>query len=308
MKPDLTYIFRDVANCNMCNAGLDKQKKIGRRLNCSNGFRPKKKIGISTTVMKCRNCGLIYANPLPIPCHIGMHYDIPVSDYYPEGYLSENQVNATYKEELDFIKEFKNYSFDQMTLKVLDIGCGIGDTLVKYKTAGFDVYGIEPSTTFFEKSKTVLGEDVSKVKNALFEEADFQEGQFDFVYSFNVLEHVYDPNAMIRQALYWLKPGGLLGLVMPSSASLASKVYNFYYALRATDLVTNISPMHSPFHLYEFGKKSFIENARINNYEIYRINTVATITSLPTPLDRALRPIMRMSGTGIRLEVIIRKP
>ena len=37
--------------------------------------------------------------------------------------------------------------------------------------------------------------------------------------------------------------------------------------MRGTNYVTNISPMHSPFHLYEFGLKSFEElGKKIKNF------------------------------------------
>lgn len=304
---NLTYVFNRVDKCNMCHADSANQKKIGRRMNCSNGLNPRKKIGISTTVMKCKNCGLIYSNPQPVPLDLSMHYDMPVTDYYSGDFLDIAEEGLEYKGELDFVKIFKSHYKETGKPKVLDMGCGIGSTLSKYQKAGFDIYGLEPSHTFFEKSKDYLGDDFRKIQNVPFEKAVYDNEQFDFIYSFNVLEHVYDPNGMIVQALKWLKPGGLLGLIMPSSAWLTSKIYNLYYRLRGTEFVTNISPMHNPFHLYEFGTKSFFENAKINNYKVLKINTVATDTHLPKFLDFVLLPIMRATGTGLRLEVIIQK-
>jgi SAM-dependent methyltransferase len=307
MMKKLTYVYNYIEECNMCHADSTMQKKIGRRMNTSNGFNPRRRIGISTTVMKCKNCGLIYSNPQPIPLDLSMHYDMPVTEYYSGYFLNVAEEGLQYKGELDFVRIFKEHYKGIGKPKVLDLGCGIGSTLSKYQKEGFDIYGLEPSHTFFEKSKEYLGEDFRKVQNVPFEKADYSAEQFDFIYSFNVLEHVYDPNEMIVQALKWLKPGGLFGLIMPSSAWLTSKIYNFYYGLRGTDLVTNISPMHNPFHLYEFGKKSFFENARINNYKIHKINVVATDTHLPKFLDFILLPIMRATSTGLRLEVIIQK-
>lgn len=292
----------------MCHSGKAGQKKIGRRLNGSNGKNPINKIGISTTIMKCSNCGLIYSNPQPIPYDIGMHYDMPVSDYYTEEFLNVVEEGLHYKEELNFEGIFKHSFNGDAKPTVLDVGCGIGTTLLKFKNKGFDIYGLEPSATFFEKSKEFLGDDALNIQNVVFENAAYEDGQFDFIFSFNVLEHVYDPNAMIVKALQWLKPGGLLGLVMPSSAWLTSKIHNTYYKLLGTDLVTNLSPMHNPFHLYEFGEKSFFENAKINNYEVYKTNVVATSTHLPKMFDFVLLPLMRATKTGLRLEVIIRKP
>lgn len=306
-KKEMIYIFRPVTKCNMCQAGASEQKKMGRRLNKSVGMNPRKVIGIATTVMKCRNCGLIYSNPQPVPYDLAMHYDMPVTEYYSPDFLDVAEEGLYYKGQLDFISIFKNHYKGTGRPTVLDIGAGIGNTLLPFKKAGFDIYGLEPSTPFYKKAEHYLGEDFRNMQNVAFEDAQYADGQFDFIYSFNVLEHVYDPNQMIVQAMKWMKPGGLLGLVMPSSAWLTSKIINLYFWLGGSDMVTNISPMHYPFHLYEFGKKSFYENARINNYEVLQANSVTTSTHLPRLLDPVLLPLMRATDTGLRLEVVLRK-
>jgi SAM-dependent methyltransferase len=276
-------------------------------MNKPNGHSPNRNIGISTTVMRCKICGLIYSNPQPIPYDLAMHYDIPVTDYYSEEFLDSTNEGLHYEGELNFKEVFKQNHQGKEKPKILDIGSGIGDTLLGFKKAGFDIFGLEPSTTFYEKSRQYLNDDIVKVQNTAFEKAQYEDGQFDFIYSFNVLEHVYDPDEMIVQAMKWLKPGGLFGLIMPSSEWLTSKVYNLYYKLRGSDLVTNISPMHNPFHLYEFSVNSFYANAKINNYEVLKTNIVATSTHLPKMLDPILLPIMRLTNTGLRLEVILKK-
>ena len=304
---EFTYTFKNIEKCNMCHTGPSMQKKIGRRLNNSNGRNPGKKIGISTTIIKCKKCGLVYSNPMPIPYDWKMHYDLDVNDYYSDEFLEIAVEGIHYKGEIDFLNTFKNYYKGEGRPVILDIGSGIGSTLLNYKNAGFDIYGLEPSDAFYEKSKQYLGEDFKKIQHTIFEEAEFGQAQFDFIFSFNVLEHVYSPDALIVQALKWLKPGGLLGLVMPSSTWLTAKLFNFYYRLRGTDLVTNLSPMHNPFHMYEFHQRCFVENAKINDYEIFKIANVTTTTYLPKLLDPLIIPLMRATKTGLNLEVIIRK-
>jgi len=268
---EFTYTFKNVERCNMCHADSSYQKMIGRRLNGSNGRNPNGKIGISTTIVRCKKCGLVYSNPMPVPYDWRMHYDLDVSDYYPDDFLEIAVEGIHYKGEIDFLNIFKNYYKGTGRPSILDIGSGIGSTLLNYKRAGFDIYGMEPSDSFYEKSRQFLGEDFKNIQHAIFENAKFDDEQFDFIFSFNVLEHVYDPNAMIVQALKWLKPGGLLGLMMPSSTWLTAKLFNFYYRLLGSDFVTHLSPMHNPYHMYEFDERCFHENAKINNYEVSRL-------------------------------------
>ncbi|RLD55870.1 MAG: class I SAM-dependent methyltransferase, partial [Bacteroidetes bacterium] len=55
------YYFKEIKNCEMCGDETSKHKILGKRLNTSQGLNPKNKTGISITVQKCSNCGLIYS-------------------------------------------------------------------------------------------------------------------------------------------------------------------------------------------------------------------------------------------------------
>ncbi len=77
---DISYRVKYIEKCNMCGAS-DQFSVLGKRLNASQGTKPSRKIGITTTVCKCNNCNLIFANPLPIPENIQDHYGVPPESY-----------------------------------------------------------------------------------------------------------------------------------------------------------------------------------------------------------------------------------
>ena len=72
----------------MRRSSHEKHKILGQRLNQSQGFNPKTKTGISTSVMQCRSSGLIFSNPQPVPFDIQDHYSVP-----PENYFRPDQYN-----------------------------------------------------------------------------------------------------------------------------------------------------------------------------------------------------------------------
>jgi hypothetical protein len=55
----------------------------------------------------------------------------------------------------------------------------------------------------------------------------------------------------------WLAPNGQIYAEVPSARWLIGRMLNLAYRVRGIDYVTNLSPMHSPYHLYEFELKSF---------------------------------------------------
>ncbi len=87
MSTNQSYHFQTITTCNMCGSSSSNHKVLGQRLNQSQGFRPKRKTGISVSVVKCINCGLLYPQPLPIPEDIQDHYGTPPENYWKEEYF-----------------------------------------------------------------------------------------------------------------------------------------------------------------------------------------------------------------------------
>ena len=102
-----------------------------------------------------------------------------------------------------------------------------------------------------------MGIKTERLKLGTIEELEYGENSFDFITFGAVVEHLYSPKYCIKKAMNWLKPGGVIHIEVPSSNWLISKYMNIYFRLRGTNYVTNLSPMHNPFHLYEFDIKSF---------------------------------------------------
>ncbi|MBK8291298.1 MAG: hypothetical protein IPK96_10505 [Flammeovirgaceae bacterium] len=86
------YTFNYLKRCNMCGSDTTTHTILGKRLNQSQGKKPRNKIGITTTVLKCKDCGLIYSNPQPIPNNLQDHYGIPPEDYWKDEYFVEDKI------------------------------------------------------------------------------------------------------------------------------------------------------------------------------------------------------------------------
>lgn len=191
--------------------------------------------------------------------------------------------------------------------KALDIGAGLGKCMIALERAGFDVYGFEPSEPFYQRAIDRMGIDPKRLTLSTLEDAKFPENEFSFITFGAVLEHLYDPDAAIRKAMRWLSPGGVMQIEVPSSNWLISKLVNLSYKVRGLDYVTNISPMHEPFHLFEFSLDSFRKHAKANGYEIAFYEYYVAQTFLPRVLDIVLVPLMKRTNTGMQLCVWLRK-
>lgn len=298
-----TYTFIENVRCNMCHSPAEEAQVLGMRLNQSQGRNPKEKTGIGVTICKCGRCGLNFPQPLPVPSSILDHYGLPPESYWNAAYF---QIDPNYFcKQIDDAKRLLNFSNG---MKALDIGAGIGKAMLALKAAGFDCYGIEPSEPFRQKAIELMNIAENRISLASIENADFQAEQFDFITFGAVLEHLYDPAAAIEKAMTWLKPGGVIQIEVPSSNHLMSFFLNRFFRLRGTNYVTNLSPMHSPFHIYEFTKKSFQEHAARAGYEIaHSYIDVASIYHVPSIAKPLLRFWMARTDRGMQLTVWLRK-
>jgi SAM-dependent methyltransferase len=303
-RGEVTYTFKDVMTCAMCGASKEAFRFLGRRLNSSQGLRPRKRVGLTTTIVRCQDCGLIFPNPQPLPARLEDHYDAPPDTYWKEEYfvVSSGYFASEINMALTFLGKERG-----APVRALDIGAGIGKGMRALEAAGMDVWGIEPSPSFRKVALDRMGIDPGRIIEGPMETATFAAESFDFVTFGAVLEHLYEPGEAIARALAWLRPGGILQAEVPSADWLMARFANAYFRLAGTDFVTHTSPMHPPYHLFEFPPESFRRNARRLGYRLERIERFVGDTYAPSLLDPLLRTVMRATNTGMQLGIWIRK-
>ncbi len=296
------YEWKVNPSCNMC--GSADRKFLGDRLDRSQGYFPLFKRGTRIKVWCCRVCGLIYADPLPIPSSIDMHYKIPAESYWKEEYFAEDP--SYFKQELNTLRSLMRM---ENGMQALDIGAGIGKAMKAMKHAGFSVTGLEPSETFRRKAIENMGISPDSLKAGSAETTEFPDDSFDFVTFGAVLEHLYDPARALRNAVKWLKPGGIIHAEVPNSNYLVSKIFNTYYRFWCSGLVTHLSPMHAPFHIHEFTLDSFVRNGKQTGYTVkHHEYYPGTINFLPRFLHGYLHKKMEGTNKGMQLCVWLSKP
>lgn len=290
----MRYEFRPVTHCNMC--GSNDFRFLGLRLSTSQGLHPHNAEGIAVPVKRCNACGLVFSDPQPVPENLSDHYGVPADEYWgtepswTPDYFSP-QIKAA-KQLLEFVPG----------MRALDIGAGTGLAMKSLAEAGFYAWGIEPSEPFRRRA-IQRGIAPESIRLTRIEDAEFPSDDFDFITFGAVLEHLADPHLALEKALGWLKPGGVIQVEVPSSDWLIAKLTNLYFRLSGTNYVTHLSPMHSPYHLYEFTLKSF------QAFQIARHwYDVSHVTHVPGPLGPLFRWWMAKSNTGMQLTVYLRKP
>jgi 2-polyprenyl-3-methyl-5-hydroxy-6-metoxy-1,4-benzoquinol methylase len=162
--------------------------------------------------VKCRNCHLIYVNPIENVRKTNDYYFKAKNTHAPtirESYL------RTAKSQVRLIQKHASGT------NLLDIGCAQGFFLFSASQAGYTTKGIEISQDAVEYARKEFGLDVEA---KLFEELWFPESHFDVVTLWQVLEHVPYPLMILKEVHRILKPEGLLVVSTPNIEGMPAKI------------------------------------------------------------------------------------
>jgi 2-polyprenyl-3-methyl-5-hydroxy-6-metoxy-1,4-benzoquinol methylase len=171
------------------------------------------------TFVRCRGCTMIYVNP---------QVDAKVVErLYTKSLANELWVDVLTSD----AERHYNLPHDDWLLarmeglqrgrRLLDLGCSIGDFLAEARERGWDVTGMELGLRAVAYARDVHG---LHVIEATLEEARLPEASFDAVAMLSLLEHLPQPKRTLREVHRILRPGGVLGVIVPNALSLAVMV------------------------------------------------------------------------------------
>ena len=178
------------------------------------------------------------------------------------------------------------YILNNLKLKgsrVLDLGCGGGLLCEAMANSGADVFGIDASLKTIEIAKKHANEQNLKIEyeNTDIESFKYKE-KFDAVICFELIEHVPNPNELIKQISKLIKPNGKLFL-----STINRNLFSFMLAKVAAEYLLNIIPRGT--HTYEkFIKPSEIRqmlesnNLSISDVQGLKFNPISNTFKLST--------------------------
>ncbi len=196
-------------NCPICN--VDDSLKVFEK----QGF----------DFVKCKKCGLLHVNPQLKP-------DICES-FYKKSLMATHWIklqttpkeeewnaNAKYLPALNALKELKPDGG-----RLLDIGCSVGQFMHLSKNYRWEPVGIElnEEAACYARDHYHL-----RVHIEYLEKLDFPKNSFDLITLWGVLEHLTDPNGILRACRELLKEDGLLLLFVPNGHSLIVRMMRHY--------------------------------------------------------------------------------
>ena len=144
-------------------------------------------------------------------------------------------------------------------VRVLDIGCGFGESLGYHRNRGCDAHGVEADTNILR----VAQRHGLNVKTGLFDARQYEAESFDVVTLDQVIEHVSSPLEVLNGIRQVLKPDGMLVLSTPNANGWGAMLFGQRWI-----------HWHAPYHQQFFSRQSMAQAAEAAGYVIARRATV----------------------------------
>ena len=180
----------------------------------------KARSNLSITNVICRDCGLVFQNPIKEEKELKSVYQ--KGDYTKTHYENdfENVLNNFVRiAEMQYNFIDKNYDINKKG-RLLDIGTGVGSVLSVFGKKGFEVEGVEPDPEAADFIKKKLN---CKVYNDMFDNIDFKR-KYDLVMISHVLEHVVDPISFLEKVREIVNNNSIVFIEVPD----VQKIYPHY--------------------------------------------------------------------------------
>lgn len=201
-------------------------------------------------LIKCDDCGFVFMEKIPTLQDLSEYY----KDYSYAGQIYKSEI--TVKSYNALLDEFEKY---RKTNKILDVGCGRGWFLEEAQKRGWEVFGTEYSEAAISLCKS---NGLDNIKAGKLDPKSFSSADFDVITSFEVFEHINNPNEEIQNINQLLRKGGLFYCTTPNFNSLMR-----YY------LKTDYNVIVYPEHLSYYTKKTLNKLAFQNGFKLLKFQT-----------------------------------
>ncbi|MEZ4736140.1 MAG: class I SAM-dependent methyltransferase [Caldilineaceae bacterium] len=182
--------------CPICGAANDQRHRLGY-------------------YVKCTACKVAFRYPRESATEL--------EEYWQTAFWTEEEIEKRKNREPVFRDAFTLLQQQKpQGGAVLDIGCGIGTFLSVCRAGGWDVTGVEPSTTACQVAKREYDLDLI---NESFSSAMFAGKKFDAIFAAQVLHHLPDPAAFAADIDRVLAPNGVVILRTPNLIPLEVSLF-----------------------------------------------------------------------------------
>ncbi len=240
-------------------------------------------------IVRCRTCGLLRSDPMLSAEAIEPLYQESRFTYGGETANLQYTYGA-------YLRGLERHGLEQRCVRkgaLLEIGCGNGFFLEEAVRQGYgSVAGVEPSR------EAVAGASESIrpfLTTGFFEPGLYGSEQFDVICLFQVLDHLREPDAVLRECKRLLRPGGLVLTIQHNARALSARVL----AERSPIIDIEHTYLYTPQTLERLFEKSGVTVVDSGpSWNRYSVSYLAHLLPLPPRVKRATSRFLEATRLG----------
>lgn len=267
-------------------------------------------------VVRCRDCGLVFVDPLPTAVEkeeierLAYQGDLlpEVADFFRNCHrdFKDDPVIEAFRHGLRWLGAHRRPG------RLLDVGPGTGIFLhLAASEFGWQPFGVDLCQQSADKARDEFG---IELQVGDFGTYPWEPASFDAVTMLDMLEHTLDPAVSLRRAWELLRPGGVLYLAVPNQHCLMTVLLDRCIRLRCPGYRFFLDRLYVPPHVYYFNPttlRRMVEGAGFETIGVTTGNVYLGRYRLPLwmriPMEVVLR-IGGLAGMGAKLLALARKP
>jgi SAM-dependent methyltransferase len=226
-------------------------------------------------LVRCRHCAFQYVNPR-------LRGDLILSGYTEgEDPAHVSQLKARERTFAASLEEIERAAGGKGRL--LDIGTAAGAFVAAARNGGWQAEGCEPNRWLAQWGARHYGIQIRE--GCLFDQ-NYEEGSFDVVTLWDVIEHTPDPRAVLERCRALLKPRGILVVNYPDIGSWIARILGRHWLF-----LTSV-------HLYYFDRRTIRLMLEKTGYRVETVRPHIQRLELDYILFRASILSSALSSTG----------
>ncbi|MDC7228546.1 MAG: class I SAM-dependent methyltransferase [Spirochaetales bacterium] len=236
--------------------------------------------------VRCRNCGLVFQNPMPSAEELALRYDGEYYDYEIENEESFYRLMILGLEDLGFFDReaciFSRCKNEGRRPSFVDVGCATGKLLSTMKDRGWDVNGAEVCRPAAQYGIEKRGVDIHI---GPLESAGIPDATVDVLHCSHLIEHLTRPDLFVAEVARILRPGGLFIVVTPDISGFQARLFGSEWRSAIAD------------HMYLFSKETLSAMFAANGFKIIKKASWGGLAAGTSPkwlkiiADRVVKPL-----------------
>ncbi len=190
--------------------------------------------------------------------------------------------------------------------KLLDVGCSRGHFVATAVAMGFHAEGVEPAPAIAEAARKAG----LKVRTGLLDDARYPDCTFDAVTLFEVLEHLKDPLALMRECRRIMKPGSILCASTGNTASWTVAAMGARWDYFQMDKDAGHVSFYNPRSIEMLARRSGYTPVEVHTSRV-RLTEKADVSRPVHALGKAVAEMLnlpaRLAGRGHDLLAFLRR-